>query len=161
MRNDSGVSYLDARGSADHILLTGHQGFWFDMKPSYEVSYRDRRLRGVMLFSVEEGVDYPWPGPKTNFGIHSTPWSSIVHVASSTPRDELPWRSMHSRGLLVAGAFATSCGPCPPAPRQSSSTSCAARCFSQGVFFAVCPLDHFPLAYCYSLLLGLSLPGAR
>ena len=107
VHNGSGVSYLDARGGADHILLTGHQGFWFDLKPSYEVSYRDRRLRGAMLFSVEEGVRYPWPGPTTSSGIHSTPWSSIVHLASSTPREELPWRSTHNRSVLVAGAFAT------------------------------------------------------
>ena len=100
-------SYLDARGGADHILLTGHQGFWFDMNPSYEVSYRDRRLRGAMLFSVEEGAAYPWPGPSTRLGIHSTPWSSMVHAAASTPSVQLPWRSKHRRAVLVAGAFAT------------------------------------------------------
>jgi hypothetical protein len=107
VRSGSGVSYLDARGGADHILLTGHQGFWFDLNPSYEVSYRDRRLRGAMLFSVEEGAAYPWPGPSTRFDIHSTPWSSMVHVAASTPRVQLPWRSTHRRAVLVAGAFAT------------------------------------------------------
>ena len=107
VRNGSGMSYLQARGGTDHILLTGHQGFYFDMKPSYEVSYRDRRLRGTMLFSVEDGVRYPWPGPRTLRGIHSTPWSSMVHLASTTPRDELPWRSRHDRSVLVTGAFAT------------------------------------------------------
>ena len=107
VRNSSGVRYLEARGGRDHILLTGHQGFWFDMHPSYEVSYRDKRLHKTMLFSVEEGVEYSWPGPSTGRGIHSTPWSSSVHVRASTPRAELPWRSRHNRSVLVAGAFST------------------------------------------------------
>ena len=107
VRNSSGVGYLEARGGRDHILLTGHQGFWFDMHPSFEVSYRDRRLRRAMLFSVEEGVEYRWPGPSTSRGIHSTPWSSNVHMRASTPRSELPWRSRHNRSILVAGAFST------------------------------------------------------
>ena len=107
LRSGSGKSYLRARGGTDHILLMGRQGFYFDMKPSFEVNYRDRRLRGTMLFSVEDGVRYPWPGPSTLHGIHSTPWSSMVHLASTTPRDELPWRSRHDRSVLVTGAFAT------------------------------------------------------
>ena len=107
VRNSSGVAYLDARKGADHILLTGHQGFWFDMHASFELHYTEKRLRGTMLFSVEEGVEYPWPGPKTGKGIHSTPWSSAVHAAASTPLAELPWRSSHKRTMLVAGAFGT------------------------------------------------------
>eukprot|EP00908_Phaeocystis_cordata_P022455 Transcript_4872.p1 GENE.Transcript_4872~~Transcript_4872.p1 ORF type:complete len:470 (+),score=86.57 Transcript_4872:40-1449(+) len=103
---EAGPSCLDARDGRDHMLITGKQGFSFDRRPYFEVSYTDPRFGKAVRLAVEQAGDYRWPGGHSLAFWHSMPWASMVHVQPSLPWADVPWRARRAgRTVLVSGSF--------------------------------------------------------
>ena len=64
-RNAQNVSFLEARGGADHFLVVPHNGYWFDLRPAFELHVGDPRLGRAVRFALEAGVKYEWPQKTT------------------------------------------------------------------------------------------------
>ena len=97
---------LHARGGSDHIVLQPRHGYAFDLVPTAEFRYTDKRLGHAIRFSMEEGnVEYEWPGSRTKTFFHSTPFTSFVNAEPATPWGSLPWRAQPRRDVLVGVAF--------------------------------------------------------
>ena len=103
---DADRSCLDARSGADHMVITGKQGFSFDRKPYFEVSYSDPRFGNAVRLAVEQAGDYRWPGGHSQEFWRSMPWASMVHVDPTLPWSDVPWRARRAgRTILVSGFF--------------------------------------------------------
>ena len=57
-RNANGVSYLDARGGRDHILLTPREGAASDAKPYGDVDFAHTVFGAATRLAVEEGNEH-------------------------------------------------------------------------------------------------------
>ena len=101
----SGGTYLEARKGADHFLLTPKSGLWSDDQVSIELDLRDERFGQALRFAVEDGRVLGPGKPQTRRMYRSLPWTSYVHMRSSTPWAALPWRRERARPTLVAAAF--------------------------------------------------------
>ena len=103
---DAGKSCLDAHNGADHMVITGKQGFSFDRRPYFEVAYSDPRFGKAVRLAVEQAGDYRWPGAHSQGFWRSMPWSSMVHVDPTLPWSDVPWRARRAgRTILVSGSF--------------------------------------------------------
>ena len=56
LRNAANVSYVDARGGADHFVIVPHNGYWFDTRPTYELGVGDKWLGKTTYFCLETGA---------------------------------------------------------------------------------------------------------
>ena len=103
---DGGKSCLDAHNGADHMVITGKQGFAFDRRPYFEVAYSDPRFGRAVRLAVEQAGDYRWPGGHSQEFWRSMPWASMVHVDPTLPWSDVPWRARRAgRTILVSGFF--------------------------------------------------------
>ena len=56
LRNAANMSYVDARGGADHFVIVPHNGYWFDTRPTYELGVGDKWLGKATYFCLETGA---------------------------------------------------------------------------------------------------------
>ena len=108
VRNARGVSYLDARGGRDHLLLTPREGAASDARPYADVDFSARLFGASTRLAVEEGAaEYEWPSPRfrpLRF-FHSTPFASYVHLVPPLTPSLAPWRRpQRTRPILASTA---------------------------------------------------------
>ena len=102
----SGCSALEARGGADHVLLSPRNGVPFETHPTCELDYSDARLGAATRLAIEEPSRGRWQWfdhYATLDMYHSVPHVSNIHLDSEAA--EAPWRARHRRHVLVAAAF--------------------------------------------------------
>ena len=109
---------LSARNGSNHLVFTPRHGYNYDLTVSYELKVTDKRLGHAVRFSMEEG-GVPFIGRAlTKQMFHSTPYASFVHALPSTRWEDLPWRRIPRRDVLVSIAFNAVHNHGPPKPRE-------------------------------------------
>ena len=99
-------SALEARGGADHILLSPLNGGPHETRPLCELDYADVRLGAATRLAIEEPSHGRWRW----FDQYSTleMYSSMPHVSNlhlDSKAEAAPWRVRHRRSILASAAF--------------------------------------------------------
>lgn len=144
---------LEARGGADHILLTPRPGAWYyESFPMCELDLLDPRFGAAARLSIEQQPPRSELMPRGPFGYYadlaflSVPYPSWVRLrldsvrrgstqqtARDTVEEVVPWRHRHARHVHVAAAFGTGHGsPLIVALRQRLKDLCTGARDAEG-----------------------------
>ena len=102
VRSRSGESVLEARGGADHVLLSTRDGLPQDGAPFWELDYADSRLGAATRLAISEFRSVwhaEWPSSSVGRAAadqyQSVPYNAVVHA--DTHMRLVPWQHLPTR----------------------------------------------------------------